>query len=457
MEYLQEFKRIDLGHKTLNERFNLTLNQLAQDPQASINKACGDAGQAKAAYRMIANEKVKEEIIISTHREITQERIRGSAEPVILVPEDTTEFNYSHLEHTSGLGSIGTSEKLRGILMHSAIAVTPEGRVLGLLDQKLWVRPEEEHGKKETRSQRAIEEKESYRWLETMERAQSGDYGQALMVHVCDREGDIYEFFDKAAREGYQFLIRRTHNRNTDEGVKVQEYLDNRPSAGTYEVEIPRDSHTARERRVATIEVRFGHVGIQRPINLSSLPSLSASLTVSVISAREINAPQGVEAVNWQLITNLAVPDFQTAKQYIHWYSRRWLIEMFHFTLKSGCTVEKLQSDTAERLRKLIEIYSIIALRIMIITYLARTDPDSSCEAFLTPVEWKVLFCTVKRTKKPPSKPPTAYEACIMIARLGGFAGYKSSGFPGVKVMWWGLTKLLNILDSLPFLHDFVG
>jgi len=224
-----------------------------------------------------------------------------------------------------------------------------------------------------------------------------------------------------------------------------------------YEVEIPRDSHTARERRTATVEVRFGQVHILRPQNLRSLDSLSVSLAVTVISAREINAPEGVEAVNWQLITNLAVEDFETARRYITWYSRRWLIEMFHYTLKSGCAVEKLQSDTTERLRKLIEIYSIIALRIMIITYLVRTQPDISCETFLSTTEWKVLYCSVKHSKSPPSKPPTAYEACIMIARLGGFAGFKSSGFPGVKVIWWGLAKLTTILHSLPFIQNFVG
>jgi len=457
MEYLQRFEGIEFGHKARSKRFIRTLRQLAGDPQGSINKACGEPSQSKAAYRMIANEKLTEEAIISTHRDVTLEHIRASSEPVVLVPQDTTEFNYTHLEHTSGLGCIGSTENLRGILMHSAVAVTPQGGILGLLHQALWVRPEEERGKKRTRKQRPIEEKESYRWLAAMEQAESGDHGQARLIHVCDREGDIYELFDKAEREGYLFLIRRIHNRITDEGDRIQKYLENQPSIGTYEVEIPRDSHTARERRTATIEVRFGQVGILRPANLSSLDSLSVSLIVTVISAREVNAPEGVEAVNWQLITNLVAEDFETAKRYITWYSRRWLIEMFHYTLKSGCAVEKLQSDTAERLRKLIEIYSIIALRIMTITYLARTGPDSSCETFLSAIEWKVLYCAAKRTKNPPSKPPTAYEACIMIAQLGGFAGFKSSGFPGVKVMWWGMTKLMNILDALPFVENFVG
>ena len=455
MEYLKGFEGIEFGDKRLSKRLNVTLNQLAQDPQGSVNRACGSPGAAKGAYRMVGNEKVTEEEIITKHREVTLERIRASGESVILVPQDLTELNYTTLEHTSGLGNIGTDKNLRGILMNSAIAVTPKGQIVGLLDQKLWVRPEEERGKKGSRKQRPIEEKESNRWLETMEAAEKGDHGEARLVHICDREGDIYEFFEKAAREGYLYLVRRTRNRRIEGSDHIDEYLEKQPIAGMYEVEIPRDSHTLRERRTATIEVRFGQVNILRPKNLGD--SLSVSLTVSVISAREVNAPEGVEAIDWQLITNLVVEDFETAKKYIDWYARRWLIEMFHYTLKSGCAVEKLQSDTAERLRKLIAIYAIIALRIMIVTYIARTNPDVSCETFLMPVEWKVLYCTAKRTKKPPAKPPTAFEACVMIAQLGGFAGYKSNGFPGVKVMWWGMTKLMSILEALPFISNLVN
>ena len=457
MEYLHRFEGIDLGHKTLNRRFCLTLEQLASDPEASVNKACARPGQVKAAYRLLANEKLTDSAIVDTHHEVTLACIRESAEPVILVPQDTTEVNYSHLEHTSGLGSIGSDENLRGLLMHNALAVTPQGGVLGVLHQELWVRPPEEWGKKQTRKNRAIEDKESYRWLTTMERAASGDHGGALMVHLCDREGDIYEFFEKAAGEGHVFLCRRIHDRKTIEEDTIATFLDHQLPAGSYEVQIPRDSHTDRKERAAQLEIRYGQVQILRPERFGSHSKLEESLTVQVISAREIDAPEGVEAVNWQLITNLAVESFETAKQYIMWYSRRWLIETFHYTLKSGCTIEKLQSDTVERLRKLIEIYSIIAIRIMILTYLARVQPDDSCETILSPIEWKVLYCTVKRTKKPPALSPTILEAVIMIAQLGGFAGHKSSGFPGVKVLWWDLTKLMSILDALPFVGNFVG
>jgi hypothetical protein len=180
-------------------------------------------------------------------------------------------------------------------------------------------------------------------------------------------------------------------------------------------------------------------------------------LELQLVSARETNAPEGVEPLNWQLITNLAVPDYEAARTCLAWYSRRGLIEMFHYTLKSGCAIEKLQADTAECLKKQAAIYSAIAIKIMHATYLARTEPEASCEAFLTQLEWKVLYCAAKNVKTPPKKPPTAYEAVIMIAKLGGFSGYKSSGFPGVKVIWWGMTKLNIMTSVVPLLQGVLG
>jgi len=431
-----------------------TLSLLASDPEGSVNRACGIASQVKGAYRLLGNERLTQSAILEVHHEVSVEAIRESAEPVVLIPQDTTELNYSGLENTTGLGSIGSNAKSRGLYMHSAIAVTPQGRVLGMVHQKIWARPPEEYGKKRKRKSLSIEEKESYKWLETMEQAQEGDFGDAQVVHVCDREGDIYEFFKKACDEKRFFLIRRIHDRKTVNGESIRLFLSQQDVGLSYTVQVPRDSHTHREKREAQVEVRYGTVEILAP---GRKPSANESLTLQVICAQEVNAPEGIVPIDWQIITNLPLNNAQTAKTYLMWYTQRWLIEMFHYTLKSGCNVEKLQPDTADRLKKLLEIYSIIAIRIMQTTYLARTDPDASCETILTTIEWKVLYRTVKRTNTPPKKPPTIYEAVILIAMLGGFSGYKSSGFPGVKSIWWGFTKLYTLTNALPFLSNVLG
>jgi hypothetical protein len=41
----------------------------------------------------------------------------------------------------------------------------------------------------------------------------------------------------------------------------------------------------------------------------------------------------------------------------------------------------------------------------MNLTYIARVNPELPCDALFEEQEWKVLFCTAKKTKKPPDEP----------------------------------------------------
>jgi len=466
MQYeLCRYGSIEIGDRTLSERFAKALQQLGSNPEASVRKACGDPGQSKAVYRLVGNEKFTIEAIDKVQHEKTVERIKESGETVILMPQDTTVLNYTNLEEAQGLGPIGSNHQSKGILLHSALALQTNGKPLGIASQKIWVRtPEGEversaSQKRERNRERSIEEKESYCWLETMERAEEGLTEKQTIIHICDREGDIYEFYEKASQEGRKFLVRRVQNRKIqDEEEKfLQGFLDKQPVAGEMKVHIPYDSHTKRRKRDAQLEIRYGKVTILRPSGGKDTDKLEKAVTVQVMSAQEINVPEDAEGISWQLITNLDVQDVETARMYIGWYSKRWMIETFHYTLKSGCTVEKLQYDSASKLMKLIGMYSIIAALIMWITYLARTDPEASCESEFTPREWKMLYCVAKKTKKPPEKPPTIFQVVILIAMLGGFSGYKSSGFPGVKSIWWGWTKFDAILQASEFIANFVG
>jgi hypothetical protein len=70
----------------------------------------------------------------------------------------------------------------------------------------------------------------------------------------------------------------------------------------------------------------------------------------------------------------------QQPQQCVVWYSFRWLIERFHFTRNSGCRIEQLQLETAERLLKALATYSIVAWRLMWLTDSARLSPGYSCE-----------------------------------------------------------------------------
>ncbi len=91
----------------------------------------------------------------------------------------------------------------------------------------------------------------------------------------------------------------------------------------------------------------------------------------------------------------------------MRWYSYRWLIERYHFVLKSGCGLEKLQLETGRRIEMALATYSIVAWRLLWLTYQARLHGEESCESFLEEHEWQSLCATIHKKGPPPEKPPS--------------------------------------------------
>jgi hypothetical protein len=234
-----------------------------------------------------------------------------------------------------------------GLIAHTAVAMSDMGTVYGLVAQKIWIRPPEEHGKSNNRSKLPIEEKESYKWIETLENAGASFPESTKVVYVCDREGDIFEFFYRAEESGANYLCRRCRERNIeneDGQTKLDEYVNAQPVAGTVVVNVPRDSHTKRIARNAELEIKHGKCTIKRPSNLVNKNDYPESIEVYVVSASEINPPEGQEKIFWQLITNVPTESFEDAVTRIKWYTQRGKIEIFQKKKKSGCKVEALQS-----------------------------------------------------------------------------------------------------------------
>ena len=458
MSEYEAYKGVATGDKRISARIVKTLEDISGEPNGSILRTCGDIHQAKGVYRLIGNEKCKGEEITKVSREETGKKIRENGEKVIIAAQDTMAVDYSRLEETSGLGHIGPGGKSRGLMVHSAIGVGENGQTYGLLSQQIWSREGAERGKAKKRKSKSIEEKESKKWLEAIENIETaGEADEIKYIHICDREGDIYELLAKAAEIGATYICRRIQNRvvrdKNGEKELINEYIEKLPTAGITEVQVPRDSHTKREARTARLEIKHGKTTVMKPANTKRSDGILESVEVYVVSATEIDVPAGVkEPISWQLITNHAVESFEDALLCIKRYTMRWKIEIFHYTLKSGCAIEKLQISTASKLIKLIALYSVVALHIMFLTFLARANPDISCETEFTPHHWHILYKVSNKTSSIPDVPPTIFEAVIMIAKLGGFAARISDGFPGVTVIWRGLSKFSAILSAAVFL-----
>jgi hypothetical protein len=109
-----------------------------------------------------------------------------------------------------------------------------------------------------------------------------------------------------------------------------------------------------------------------------------------------------------------------------------------------------------EKMKVLILMYSVTAVFIMNLTYIARIHPQLPCTVLFEYEEWKMLYCAANRTKKVPLRPYTIKQAADYIDRLGGPKRAPRDGPPGVKTVWTGLQKLYTLLDYRE-LFNFMG
>lgn len=462
----EEFAEVNLGDKRLNQRLINLCDKFSEAPESPINQACEDWSETKAAYRFFQNEKVETSAIMATHREKTAKRLETHG--TILAIQDTSYFIYTGHPKTKGLGEISLKKGKnvaeiysRGLVMHACLAVTTEGLPLGLLSQKIFARKDSSNREKAGASERLpIEEKESFRWLEALQDTKDAA-GDCRVVTVCDREADIYDFFRLGKELGSPLLVRasadRTINRKSryaEKGViKLWEHIGNLSAAGTYDIDVPRKSkskHSSlREARSATVTVRFGSFRLNPPRNhakqkTENLPDIE----MTAIHVLEENPPEGEEAIEWMLLTNLEVTSFEEACEKVHWYGLRWRIEMFFKVLKSGFRVEACRLAHGERLARYLTVMSIVAWRIFMITIIARTNPSQCCSSLLTRNQWKILITQATRKRDLPDKPPTMKQAVACIAKLGGHLGRKCDGPPGTLTLWRGWKRLTALVEG---------
>jgi hypothetical protein len=242
---------------------------------------------------------------------------------------------------------------------HSSLVVTPEGLPLGLAAIKFWSRAKFKGTsalKRHINPTRVpIEAKESIRWLENMRGATAllGDPNR--LVHIGDRENDIYEFFCAAQEVGTHFLVRTCVDRLAGDGSQtIAAEVADVAVAGNHCVEIG-DGTTAR------VTLRYKRIHVRPPVGKQKR---YPAVDLTVIHAREDDAPEGRVAIDWKLITDLSVVSPDDAVRMLICYAMRWKIEVFHEILKSGCRAEDARLRTAERLVNLITIFCILAWRL---------------------------------------------------------------------------------------------
>ena len=392
----EEIKYLDLGDKRLNTRLGKIISELSEHPHETVPQAIDKPSDVQATYEFWENRHVKASKIIEAHKKATIEKIKG--EKVVLAVQDTTDLEFAPKKGRRGLGSI-SKQGAEGLKVHNVLAVSGEGIPYGLLKQKVWAREKVRKGKGYVERKRKIEEKESFRWIESLRETLESIPEDIELITVCDREGDIFELLAEPLREGAHLLIRAAQDRR----VKTEEEMDKLFSKlekleSMAEIAIKLRRTPRRKPRIARLQVKWTSVEIQPPQNNPNYRQLQP-IKVNVIVAEETQAPKGEKAVKWVLLTTLAVNDLADAQKVLKYYTYRWLIERFHYVLKTGCGIEKLMLDKGERLERALATYSIIASRILWLKYCAVEMPDEPADIALEEEEWQVLYCVITKKK----------------------------------------------------------
>jgi hypothetical protein len=464
----QEIEGCKFPDQRLKARFAKLLGQLGNKIGLALPVACQDWAATKAAYRFFDNTRVNESIILAGHFAATASRIAATKGP-ILVLHDTTEFSYQRVRPekigktrlVKGRMDRPSTFTVCGLLMHSSLALTTQGKPLGLTAVKFWTRKKFKgtnalSGRGKDGSTHSvnmaripIEEKESIRWLENMQQS-TQLVNPDRCIHIGDRESDIYELFCLAKEEKTHFLVRTCVDRLAGAGsTTIARKMKREAVQGTHEIEV---LDAKRQVIQVKLQLRYSQMTVHPPIGKHrKYPSLS----LTVVHAWERGKPKNRKPICWKLLTNLPVENLKSAIEKVDWYSQRWKIETFHKVLKSGCRAEEAKLRTAQRLTNLISVFCIIAWRVFWLTMVNRTNPKTPANVVFTETEIAILNQLAGNPRQP--APQNVSNYILAIARLGGYLKRKNDGPPGNTVLWRGLSRLTDIHLGVEISKGLVG
>jgi hypothetical protein len=360
----------------------------------------------------------------------------------IVVAQDTTEINFSGRDaNRHGLGPAGDGVSA-GFFIHPLVAIDSETEaVLGLLDAHIWTRDDAIEAV--PRRKRAIEDKESIRWLRGVERAGELLTDAASVVVVGDRESDIYSCFARRP-ERTDLVVRAAQDRATKRG---KEELDEDASLFGSAAAWPELTQmlvkVAPRRvgdpgRIATVALRAGPVTLKRPRH-GFAKADPQTVCMTLVEAREINPPANQEPLLWRLLTSIEVGDADAAREIVRLYRLRWRIEeMFRALKRDGMRLEESQMHDAGRLFKLAVVGLAAACRTIQLVDARDGSPRPATDVIdpaLLPAAEAIGPTLEGKTERQKNRHPPHSLAWLawIVARLGGWNCYYKP--PGPKTM----------------------
>ena len=434
---------MSFGDIRVAERADWLIERVATAGTLVLRKLGETRAGEKAVHRFLSSPYVGVERIVET---LAARTAVQCGKRRILAVQDTTEINFSGRDKKRrGFGPAGDG-KTPGFFIHPVIAIDVETEaVVGLVDAAIWTRSS---ARVAARRSRPLEDKESERWLSGCQAATS-ILSDARVTMVSDRESDIYLLFARKP-ERIDLIVRAAQDRGLAEGGLLFAALSETEALSRSHVRMaPRGPGD--KGRIARVELRAGTVHIRRPLT-ACRDGVPATIELTLVQAREIDAPAGKTPLLWHLLTTLAVSTAEQANEVVQLYRMRWRIEQVFRALKSdGLALNDSQVVDAQRMFNLTAIGLAGAIRTIQLvdardgsTRPATDVIDASFRPALERLS-KKLEGKTQRQKNPHPSDGLAFVAWIA-ARLGGWNCYYKP--PGPKTMRDGWNRLSATLEG---------
>lgn len=451
-----------LADRRLAMRAEALQQAMVQRQQGKVSALARNWTEQMAAYRFLNNERVQvPQLIDGLCARAVAALAAGPGH--LLAIQDTTQLNFqppkgSRRAAAAGLGVIGDGQSA-GFFLHPTLLVEAErGQALGFADVVLWNREAEAAGSAEGDYQALpLEQKESRRWVQSPERARARLGEGVHLTLLADRESDLWELFARLPDERTDVLVRAAQDRRIAESPQgLFAYLAAQPLGGQAALEVRGDVRRGRQARTAPLEYRWARVTLVRPRKGPQVGPREVPLWALEVRECPESVPAGEEPIHWRLLTTHVVERFEQARQVVAWYRQRWHIEQVFRLLKTeGLDVESSALERGSALQRLAVLALGAALDVLRLLLAERGENEQPLEQVFDALQRECLqrvgpTLEGKTTKQQnPHPPQTLAWAAWIVARLGGWKGYRSQRPAGPLTYRRGLTAFALLCQGL--------
>lgn len=436
----------------LDRAGNSILNSMIRCTSAVLHRCTTIHSCLIRFYRFVNNESIDMEDIEAAYYEFTSKQV---VDREVVIIQDTTEFNFEAFRELYNgsdpdLGPLTNNHDI-GFYNHLSLVIDARSSFpIGFSDIQLFNRTFDQPTRHERKYKSLpIEEKESYRWIKSIEQSKEVCRNAARRWFVSDRESDIYELYDRVIGDNDHVVIRVCKDRLIAGGdQKLYEFIAGHKSGGSFKLEF--FDHKSQERSTSKIDVRFGKVRILKP-EKKYQNVRSEFVDLSFVEARS----EGNDRICWRLLTDVEVNSMESAQLILDRYKQRWHIEVFFGLLKSkGLNVELSQMASGKGLKIVCLLAMKAALRINQLRLAFKNpdlettaDPVFSTEELIVLSKISSRFEGKTEKQKNPFKNKSLAWASWIIARMGNWKGYFSQDPPGITSFTEGYFKFQGIME----------